>query len=66
MVARSADAQSPQAIEQLYEQIVDKLQEPLANCHLLSAVRVVQVLKKSADVLFTPLFHENIKRFAHM
>lgn len=66
IVARSAAVQSPQAIEQLYEQIADKLQEPLANCHLLSAVRVVQIVKKFADVLFTPLFQENIKHFSHM
>ena len=66
IVAQDADVQTFEAIEQLYIQMVDKLQEPLANCHLLSATRVVQVLKKFADVLFTPLFQENIKRFSHM
>jgi len=66
IIAQNADMQSLQAIDQLYEQIVDKLQEPLANYRLLSAVRVVQLLKKFADVLFTPLFQENIKRFSHM
>jgi hypothetical protein len=66
IVAQNADTQTFEAIEQLYAQMVDKLREPLANCHLLSATSVVQVLKKFADVLFTPLFQENIKRFSHM
>jgi hypothetical protein len=56
----------PSSLEHLYKHIVAGLQEPLAQCQILSATRVSQILQKQMSVLFRSSFDQDIKDFLNL